>query len=153
MKEESSKIDSIIPFLTAIPDLIKKISKQFYQQERWLFRTHMLQGLTPPQLFLLRQLWKQDGIQLKAIAEAAHSTRATITSLADTMEEDGYITRVPNPEDGRSQLVKLTQKGRDLQIYKTPIERDIDGCFKDFTPEELALFYNLLKKLSDSIEK
>jgi DNA-binding MarR family transcriptional regulator len=69
------------------------------------------------------------------------------------MEEDGYITRVPNPEDGRSQLVKLTQKGRDLQIYKTPIERDIDGCFKDFTPEELALFYNLLKKLSDSIEK
>jgi len=153
MKKESPEYTSMMHLIKSIPDLIKKISKQFNQQERWLFRTHMLPGLTPPQLFILRQLWKQDGLQLKVLAEAANTTRATITSIADTMEEDGHITRVQNPEDGRSLLIKLTKKGKDLQIYKSPIDRDINGCFRDFTLEELTQLYHLLKKLSDSIEK
>ena len=32
--------------------------------------------------------------------------------LVDELEEAGYVRRVPDPEDGRAKLVRLTARGR-----------------------------------------
>ena len=44
------------------------------------------------------------------LADAARVTRATMTGLIDTLERDGFVRRVPNPEDRRMLSVVLTAK-------------------------------------------
>ncbi len=44
------------------------------------------------------------------LAEAASVTRATMTGLVDTLERDGFVKRVPDPEDRRMLSVSLTAK-------------------------------------------
>ncbi|MEI6361091.1 MAG: MarR family transcriptional regulator [Actinomycetes bacterium] len=78
------------------------------------------------------------GRQALAILEGAHQplspttiserlvvTTASTTSLLDTLEKRGLITRVPDPEDRRKQMVTITAEG----------QRSVD----EFLPEIVAL--------------
>ncbi len=42
------------------------------------------------------------------VSARMHITTATMTSVLDTLERNGYIVRQPNPEDRRSVLVDIT---------------------------------------------
>ena len=133
-------------------NLIKKIGWEFDQNERELIRTHSISGVTPPQLFILRILWKEDGFPLKYLAEIGRCARSTITGIVKSMKDNELVSLEPNPRDGRSSLVKLTKKGKDLQFYKPPLNRDPTEFFKDFKPEEIEKLNQFLKKLLKSIE-
>ncbi len=45
------------------------------------------------------------------LADLASVSRATITGLLDTLERDGFVRRVPDPEDRRHMGVHLTAAG------------------------------------------
>ena len=134
---------------------IRKIGKQLDQHERELFRYHGVQGVTPPQLFILRILWMDEsegGWSLKYLSNLAKVSGATMTGIIDTMEKNGLAVRVPNPKDKRSMLVKLTKKGDNLKRYKPPIDKDVNHHFSSFSREELKFLQILLEKLSKSME-
>jgi len=67
-------------------------------------------------------------------------------------EKHDLVSRVPNPKDKRSTLIKLTYKARDLRKYKPPIDSNKIDYFRDFSPEELKSLNHLLEKLSNSLE-
>ena len=54
------------------------------------------------------------------LAEAASVTRATMTGLIDTLERDGFVKRVPDPEDRRMMSVTLTAKAERFLIGMLP---------------------------------
>ena len=95
----------------------------------------------------------EDGFPLKYFAKMAHCSRSTMTGVIDTMEKDGLVIREDNPIDGRSKLIKLTEKGKSLQFYKPPTNRDQVDFFRDFKPDEIVKLRELLKKLSDSLKQ
>lgn len=71
--------------------------------------------------------------------------------LIDRMEKAGLVARLPHPEDGRGQLVAITNEGRALQkriwrIYGPAIERHVGAKLSRSEATELA---RLLKKLLD----
>lgn len=136
-----------------ISNYIRNINKQLDQKERNIISRHKVKGVTPPQLFVLRILWMEDEIALKYLASLAKVSRPTMTGIIDTMEKNRLVTRISNPNDKRSTLVKLTTKGNDLKVYKPPLDSNILKYFEDFTPEEIESLYLLLEKLSNSIEK
>ena len=43
-----------------------------------------------------------------------HITTGTVTSLLDTLERNGYVTRLADPEDRRRVLVEITPAASDL---------------------------------------
>jgi len=149
----SKKIKSLIDLTTNITNLIRKLGKQFDQNDRDLIRFHGIQGITPPQLFILRMLWMEDGMPLNYLASIAKVSRATMTGIIDTMEKNGFVVRASNPNDERSKLVYLTNKGNEVKQYKPPIDLNIYDFFKDFKPEEVENLNQLLEKLSESVEK
>lgn len=153
MSKKSTKSKSLIELTSNIITLIRKLGKQFDQKDRSLLRYHGIQGITPPQLFILKVLWMEDGMPLKYLASLAKVSRATMTGIIDTMEKNGFIIRIPNPQDERSKLVKLTKKGNEVKQYKPPIDLNTMDFFKDFNPEELKNLNLLLEKLSSSLGK
>ncbi len=63
---------------------------------------------------LFRHL-RHEGSRITEIAEQAELTKQYIGSLAEDLEERGYVERVPDPRDGRAKLVRLTAKGQDVE--------------------------------------
>jgi DNA-binding MarR family transcriptional regulator len=53
----------------------------------------------------------------------------TLTSMLDRLESHGFVTRVPNPDDRRSLLITLTERGRESLFYtSTGIRQAVDNA-------------------------
>lgn len=72
-------------------------------------------GLTYPQYLVLVALWEQDEQKVSDLGKRLDLETNTLTPLLKRMESTGYLTRRRNPEDERSLIVSLTDKGQALQ--------------------------------------
>jgi DNA-binding MarR family transcriptional regulator len=51
------------------------------------------------------------GSRLTDLARRAGLTKPTVLAAVDDLERLGYVGRIPDPEDGRAKLVRLTPRG------------------------------------------
>lgn len=72
-------------------------------------------GLTYPQYLVLVALWELDDQKVSDLGKRLDLETNTLTPLLKRMESAGYLTRRRNPEDERSLIVSLTDKGKALQ--------------------------------------
>lgn len=129
-------------------ELIDVVSGNLQQIQR---QTLVETGLTPPQYQVLHLLWQEDGRPFKDLAEACRCTRATITGLVDTLESKDLIERRPNPDDRRSILATLTEKGHNLQDETPSLDVVFSNCCSGLDENELRQLYLLLQKLNASL--
>jgi DNA-binding MarR family transcriptional regulator len=54
-----------------------------------------------------------DGIRLSDLAERAGITKQAMSELVADLERRGYLTRAPDPHDGRAKLIRFTDRGAD----------------------------------------
>ncbi|MFX0030229.1 MAG: MarR family winged helix-turn-helix transcriptional regulator [Candidatus Hermodarchaeota archaeon] len=141
--------ENIILNFTEIFQLINLLNKKYEKLQRRVIKS---ENLTPPQYSILMELWKSDGKQFKELASACCCSPSTITGIVDTMEKNDLVFRENNPDDRRSLLVKLTEKGKDIKSSTPPIKIILTNCCEGFTVEEAEKLAFLLKKLSDSFE-
>lgn len=62
---------------------------------------------------LLSHVWER-GLPQTSIAEALGVSVQAASQTVTAAEQAGYVTRMPNPDDGRSKLVTITESGRRL---------------------------------------
>lgn len=109
-------------------------------------------GLMPAHMPVLLALEHGEASQ-KTIAERAGVEQATMTATLNRMERDGLISRRPNPEDGRSQLVALTDKARaklpDVEQAAATINALV---LEGFTPGERAQYFALIKRIIGTLQ-
>lgn len=85
---------------------------------------------------------------------SAQVTSGGMTKMMHGLTKAGLITRIDNPEDGRSRLVRLTPNGKDLAeaIVDALIQANkalIGGILE---PDETERLATLLRKLSLGLE-
>ena len=97
----------------------------------------------------------EDGAALtqKALAERAGVKQATMAATLARMERDGLVTLLPNPEDGRSLLVRLTPTALD----KLPAVADATATInalvlEQLTPDERSQFFTLIRRIITVLE-
>ncbi len=87
---------------------VKKRATEFFQQY----------GLTDVQfnvmMLLVYQADNRGGLTQAQLSDMMLVNRANITSLIDRMERDGLVVRMATAGDRRSNLVKMTSKGKKL---------------------------------------
>lgn len=93
-----------------------------------------LQSLSPSHGDMLAYLFKYKVCTMSDLAKFVRRSKSTLTVLADKLEKSGYIERWPNPEDSRSILVGLTEKGLALQ----PIFEKISQGLTNLVAEKLT---------------
>lgn len=128
--------------------LVDTVGKKLTQLQRETIR---VAELTPAQYSLLNLLWEKDSLQFNELASACCCSPSTITGIVDTMEKNGLVARVPNPNDRRSLLVKLTGRGRALENATPSLEKIFENCCGGMQPDELRRLAELLRKLDDTI--
>lgn len=55
---------------------------------------------------------RRSGTRLTELAKRARMTKQGMMLVVDDLEGRGYVRRVPDPEDGRAKVVRLTAHGR-----------------------------------------
>ena len=110
-------------------------------------------GISFKQYFYLRALLEEDRISQIELSERVGMNRATVTSVIDTMERQGFVRRLPDPDDRRVYLIALTPKGAKL---RAPIMETIASIQKaasaGLTARELAEFRRVAERMQQNLE-
>jgi len=72
--------------------------------------------LTREQWSVLAVLWKTDGCSQQLIADTTSRDKPSITRLVDNLVKEGYVTREQHESDRRTNLIYLTQKGKEVEV-------------------------------------
>jgi len=142
------KISNSAP-VSEVFELLDQVARRLREVQRL---TVSEVDLTPPQYQTLRLLWEQDSQPFKDLAASNGCTRPTMTGIVDTLEKNGLVTRQPNPDDRRSLLVTLTEKGKDLEGNTPDLDRIYAKCCVGLSAEEFRQLGLLLGKLDQSLD-
>jgi DNA-binding MarR family transcriptional regulator len=93
-------------------------------------------GLTPCQFDIVATLGNTPGMSFKRLGEKTLITKGTLTGVVDRLEANGLVRRVAAPNDRRSQIVQLTDKGEALFDKVFPEHLDYVGQVFDLLPQE-----------------
>lgn len=144
---ENERRSSGEPLGFALGAAARKLAK-FYSQA--------LSGypLTPSQLYLLRQLWIEDGLPLRDLGVRAQLDATSTTWLVDQLEQAHLVERKRNNPDRRIVRIWLTDAGRQFQA-ELALERWEDALRQELltyhSPEEIATFRRVLATLIDTL--
>lgn len=61
---------------------------------------------------ILYVLWQEDHLPIVELSRRTGLAKTTLTGMLDRMEERGFLSRVPAPEDRRQLQIVLTPKAR-----------------------------------------
>ena len=108
--------------------------------------------LTATQFGVLDALVHAGALTISQVANKILCSQNSLSSVIDTMEKGGLVTRVRSAEDRRVVTVHLTDKGRDrFEEIWPEHQRRIEMAFSALTePEQLEL-ERLLRKLGRSV--
>jgi DNA-binding MarR family transcriptional regulator len=78
-----------------------------------------------PALLAVAQHVGAEGTRITELAERAWLTKATVVHAVDELERLGYVTREPDPTDGRAKLVRSTARAHAAERVAREAIRDI----------------------------
>ncbi len=67
--------------------------------------------MTPPRYHVLSHVLRNDPIDMGTLHRAMHVTRSTLTSLVDSLVDDGLLARERHPDDRRRVVLRGTEHG------------------------------------------
>lgn len=109
--------------------------------------------ITTEQWSVLRTLNECDHITQKELSERSDKDQATLTKILDLLVKNGFVKRVPNPNDRRSFFIEITEKGSSLSDELIPFLENIYGRIIEGIPDEkLTIFQEVLVSLEDTIQ-
>lgn len=111
-------------------------------------------NLTHAQFVLLASLgWlcnKEDHITQIRLADHAQMDPMTTSQVLRTLEQKGWITRLPHPRDTRAKVLQVTPEGHAMIEQSIPLVEAVDRAFfADLAPQAVALFKTLDSRSSD----
>ncbi|MDC5697959.1 MarR family winged helix-turn-helix transcriptional regulator [Intrasporangium calvum] len=93
---------------------------------------------------------ERGGSRITRLAAAAQVTKQTAGFLVKQLEQAGYVERVPDPTDGRAQLVKVAARGHAARAEVVPALEEVEAQWTaHIGPERMAQLRETLKMLRE----
>lgn len=93
----------------------------------------------------------EGGMRQNQVAEEIHASPSTLSEMLTRLENDGYITRSPDPSDRRAAVLTLTESGTERA---TELKNEADSLFSQMfgklSEDEKNTLTVLLEKLTDT---
>ena len=83
-------------------------------------------GLSLANTVALTQL-DLEGTRINVLAERAGMTKQSMGQLVAELESLGYVTRSPDPTDGRATLIQFTEDGWRFLLDAAEVKREIEA--------------------------
>lgn len=104
-----------------------------------------------PVLYMLR-----NGAQMsqKDLAKFAKIEQPSMAQMLARMERDGLIRRTPDPADGRSSLISLTDEAiAKLPAARQALEEGRERVLSGFSADEVQTLVQLMRRLNQNLDR
>ena len=119
---------------------------KMYNEEAAKFDSTMATGLT------LLNIDQEKGTPSTALGPKMGMEATSLSRILKTMEKRGLIERRPNPEDGRSVLIYLTEFGKEKRAYsKEKVLTFNEAIRNNVSEEKLNHFYEVAELIIDMV--
>ncbi|MBA5628239.1 MarR family transcriptional regulator [Moheibacter sp. BDHS18] len=117
--------------------------QKMYNEQASKFNSTMVMGFT------LLSIDPKSGTPSTSLGPKMGIEPTSLSRTLKNLEERGLITRKPNPEDGRSVLIVLTEDGLTMRnVSKEVVLNFYDSIHQKISVEELNIFFNVLQKIN-----
>jgi len=135
-KEDKSEIvvSTLRQIIRVIDLQSKKLIKQF--------------GLTGPQLIVLKEIQKGPDLPISVIAKNVSLSQATVTSILDRIEQQGFAKRCRSSQDKRKVNILLTEKA-EIILASNPslLQEEFSSEFGKLEEWEKSMILSSLQRL------
>ncbi len=145
MHASTIELDRFLPYqLSIASNAVSDVISRAYQQ---------LFGLKIPEWRLLAVIAECDGISQLDIGKRTRMDKVTVSRASISMQSRGLIKRTPNPSDGRSHLLILTDAGESLYSQVVPAALALEKqLFEKLSTGEHETLATLLAKICNAAE-
>ena len=92
-------------------------------------------------------------LRVSALAEVIHSEVSTVSRQVSTLVDLGFVTRGPDPDDGRAQALTLTDEGTALlHAIRDDRDRWLRGLLSDWDDDDVVSFSQHLRHFASDLE-
>ncbi|GAA3654895.1 MarR family transcriptional regulator [Lentzea atacamensis] len=109
-------------------------------------------GITYPQFLVMLLLWERDSRPIRELVQELDLEYSTLSPLIKRLEKSGLLVRVTHPDDERSVLVQLTDKGRDLRWIGAEMTNRL-GEALGMTSDEITVLRKALNRVKHGAER
>jgi MarR family transcriptional regulator, organic hydroperoxide resistance regulator len=103
--------------------------------------------------FVLLNIDAEEGTPATKIAPALGMEARSLTRMLKTLEDKGWIYKEPDPKDGRSIRIFLTDLGKEKRELSRRAVREFNTqVMLRVSPSELKTFFGVLSKITGTIE-
>lgn len=93
----------------------------------------------------------EGGVHLTALADRVGVTKQSCGQMVTELEAEGYLERVPDPDDGRAKLIRWGPEARASMPAAYAAMRDVDAHLVDVLgPEDAARLRSLLLRYASA---
>ena len=126
----------------------RRIRKIDRDAQRFVARALGNSNLSLSDYDMIHTVYHRPGITQELLRRMYAQDKSTIARRAAKLEAEGYIRRVPDPEDGRRKQLFVTEKGQWVRGEKIEAESFFfEWLTAELTPEELEALCPLLERL------
>lgn len=84
-----------------------------------------------------------------ALADAIGADKTRIIPTLDELQEQGYIDRIPDPDDRRARLLEITESGRSIKnTVQAAIQHGEERWLGQLATDDRDVFLRALQQLS-----
>ncbi|MFF8974168.1 MarR family winged helix-turn-helix transcriptional regulator [Streptomyces sp. NPDC014995] len=99
---------------------------------------------------LLRQVADSEPLRPGELAQRLGVEASHVTRTVQQLQKSGHVTRVPDPDDGRAQRIRLTDAGRAaVDRIRDAGARGMQMALSEWSPEELRQLATLFHRMVD----
>ncbi len=139
--------------------MLKKDSIDHYLRATWQAVSKMYneqaakRNSTMSMAFVLLNIDFENGTPSTALGPQMGMEATSLSRILKNMEEKGAIYREANPDDGRSILIKLTEKGKKEREFAKSVVLHFNSVVRQYvTPEQIDGFFEVMKTINRLIK-
>ena len=131
-------------------DELIRVVKLLHHARQQSPRAHpQVDPMAYPLLFNL----KAAPMRVSALAELLHSDISTVSRQVSTLVDLGFVVRGPDPDDGRAQVLSVTDEGTRLLIaIREGRDRWLKGLLGDWSDDDVTSFSTHLRHFASDLE-
>ena len=110
-------------------------------------------NVSPSQLAFITFSASNPGCGIQAIASGLRLSKPTVSIGVSQLEDAGFLTRQPDPQDGRAVQLFLTPKGQELNQRTHEFRcKKFECLLTALTPQERTKMLTLLERALQTVE-
>ncbi len=130
------------------------IKAAWHAINRMYNQTAMKNDFTTSIGFVLLNIDSKEGTPATKIAPAIGLESRSLTRMLKSMEEKGFITKQPDPHDGRSVRIVLTPLGKEKKEISRQTVLAFNNTVQEMIPtEKLDVFFEVIDHINQVIEE